>query len=111
MSVFIAKQLREQREKSGLSQKQVADRMQMSVRNLRRLELNELEASAYDIIYFAKLYKVDVRELLLESYVEQDEEQILFNRYASVFKLYDQLSDKDKEDIAWVLKQRIKGYI
>ena len=111
MSVFISKKLRETRASLDISQTEAAKRMQMSERKLRMIEANEVEASAYDIVYFAKLYKVDVRELLLESYVEQDEEQILFNRYASVFKLYDQLSDRDKEDVVWVLKQRIKGYI
>ena len=54
---------------------------------------------------------MDVRELLLEEYVEQSEEQILFNSYISLYRLFDQLGDKDKEDVAWVLKQRIAGLI
>ena len=32
-------------------------------------------------------------------------------RYISLYRLFDQLGDKDKEDVAWVLKQRIAGLI
>ena len=31
---------------------------------------------------------MDVRELLLEEYVEQSEEQILFNRYISLYRIF-----------------------
>ena len=57
----------------------------------------------------AKLYKTDVSEFILENYVEEKEEQILCNRYSSFLKLFDQLSDRDKEDVVWVIKQRING--
>ena len=58
---------------------------------------------------FAKLYKVDVRELILESYVKQSEERILFNRYAAVFKVYDKLSGRNKEDVYRILKDYVRG--
>ena len=35
------------------------------------------------------------------------EERILFNRHASVFKTYDKLSGKNKEDVYLVLKEYV----
>lgn len=111
MSVFTAKMLKEARNLAGLSQDEAANAMKMSRRKLQTIEANEASASAEDIVEFAKLYKVDVRELLMESYVDAKEEQILCNRYASFLKLFDRLSDRDKEDVIWVIKQRLDGRI
>lgn len=108
---FIAKKLKETRVKVGLSQPVVAKRLHISERKLRSLESGETDVTAEEILEFAQLYKVDVRELLLESYAEIGEEQILCNRYHSLLKLYDQLRDNDKEDIYWVVKQRVEGKI
>ena len=111
MSVFTGKKLKEARITSGLSQDEAAKKMNMSRRNLGYIEAGEREATADQIVDFAKLYKIDVRELLLESYTEESEELILCNRYATFIRLFDQLSDKDKEDIVWVVKQRVAGRI
>ena len=111
MSVFTAKKLKEVRNAAGFSQEEAAKKMKISERKLRSIEANEHPISVDDVLDFAKLYKLDVRELLLESYVEQSEEQILCNRYISLVRLYDQLSDRDKEDVIWVIKQRIAGRI
>lgn len=111
MSEFTSKMLRKARKSSNLSQDEVAKRLGISKRKLQSIETNEHSVSVEDIVDFAKLYKVDVRELILESYIESGEEQILCNRYASFLKLFDQLSDKDKEDIVWVVKQRVAGKI
>lgn len=111
MSVFTAKKLKEARNSSGLSQDEAANAMKISRRKLQSIEANEAAVSADDIIEFAKLYKVDVRELILESYEDEKEELILCNRYGFFLKLFDQLSDKDKEDIVWVVKQRVAGRI
>ena len=109
MSVFIAKRLKEAREKAHFSQDQVAKALGISKRKVISIEANEHNVSVDDILEFARLYKVDVRELILESYVEVGEEQILCNRYASFVRLFDQLSDRAKEDVIWVIKQRLKG--
>ena len=109
MSVFTAKKLKEARNSSGLSQDEAANAMKISRRKLQSIEANEATVSVDDIVEFAKLYKVDVRELILESYVDDNEELILCNRYGSFLKLFDQLSDRDKEDVVWVIKQRING--
>lgn len=111
MSVFTAKKLKEARNLAGMSQDEAANAMKISRRRLQTIEANESQVTSDEIVDFAKLYHVDVRELLLESYNEEAEERILSNRYGSLTKLYDQLSDRDKEDVIWVIKQRIEGRI
>ena len=83
----------------------------MSERKLRSIEADQSPVLVDDLVEFAKLYEVDIRELIYESYVEEGEEQILGKRYASILKLLDQLSDKDLEDFIWIVKQRIAGKI
>ncbi len=78
-------------------------------RSLNYIETGEREVTSDQIVDFAKLYNIDVREVLLESYVTESEEQLLCSRYASFLTLFDQLSDKDKEDVIWVIKQRVSG--
>jgi transcriptional regulator with XRE-family HTH domain len=111
MRRFTANKLKEVRVERGYSQREAAKYMHISDRTLRAIEANERQVTTDEIIQFSRIYRVDVRELLLEEYVEQSEEQILFNRYISLYRLFDQLGDKDKEDVAWVLKQRIAGLI
>ncbi|MBR3470834.1 MAG: helix-turn-helix transcriptional regulator [Lachnospiraceae bacterium] len=111
MSVFTAKKLKEARNLAGMSQDEAANAMKISRRRLQTIEANDSQVTSDEIVDFAKLYHVDVRELLLESYNEEEQERILSNRYGSLTKLYDQLSDRDKEDVIWVIKQRIEGRI
>ena len=111
MVSFTAKMLKKSRDKAGLSQDEAAKAMGISRRKIQLIEADENSVSVSDILEFAKLYKVDIRELLLEEYAETSEEKVLCNRYASFLKLFDQLSDRDKEDVIWVIKQRIKGMI
>lgn len=111
MSVFTAKKLKEARNAAGLSQEDAAKKLKISERKLRSIEANEHPISVDDVLNFAILYKVDVRELILESYVDEKEEQVLCNRYGSFLRSFDQLSDRDKEDVIWVIKQRIEGRI
>ena len=109
MSVFIAKRIKETRIAANLSQEEAAKALGISRRKLQLIEANETAISVDDVLDFAKFYKVDVRELILESYVYQDEEQILFNRYAAVFKVYDKLSGKNKEDVYRILKDYVEN--
>ena len=109
MSVFTGKRLKEARVLSGLSQNEAAKKMNMSRRSLNYIETGEREVTSDRIVDFAKLYNIDVREVLLESYVMESEERLLCSRYASFLKLFDKLSDKDKEDVIWVIKQRVSG--
>ena len=96
---------------ANLSQEEAAKALGITDRTLRSFENNQHPVSVDDLLNMAKLYKTDVREFILENYVEEKEEQILRNRYGSFLKLFDQLSDRDKEDVVWVIKQRINGTI
>lgn len=107
MSVFTARKLKEARLAAHLSQEEVANKLKISERKIRALEADQNPLSVDDLLDFAKLYKVDVRELILESYVEEEEERILFNRYASVFRVYDKLSSRNKEDVYRILKEYV----
>ena len=109
MSIFTARKLKEARNSVNLSQAEVAKRMNISERKIRLLEADETPLLVDDLLEFAKLYRVDVRELLLESYVSDSEEKVLLYRYSSILRMIDRLSDNDKEDIIWVMKQRIEG--
>ena len=77
MSVFTGKKLKEARVLSGLSQNEAAKKMNMSRRSLSYIETGEREVTSDQIVDFAKLYNIDVREVLLESYVTESEEQLL----------------------------------
>ncbi len=103
--MLTAKRLKEARIAAGLSQDEVASAMNMSRRKLQSIEADEAEVSVKGIVEFARIYKVDVRELILEDYIKEDLEHILFNRYASVFRVYDKLDDKVKEDVYYLLKE------
>ena len=111
MSDFIARRLKEVRIKASISQEEASRRLGISERKMRAIEAGQNDVSADEILELAKLYKVDVRELLLEEYADTSEEQVLGNRYISLLRLFDQLSDRDKEDVIWVIKQRVAGYI
>lgn len=111
MSVFTALKLKEARISSNLSQEEVAKRMNMSRRRLASLEANGAQITVDELFEFAKLYQVNVVSLILEDYEEPGEVQLLCKRYASFLRLLDQLSDKDREDVIWVIKQRVAGYI
>lgn len=111
MSVFTGKKLKEARNAANFTLDVAAQRMKISRRRLVDIEANVSQATADEIVEFAKLYEVDVRELILESYVEEEEERILFNRYASVFKVYDKLSSRNKEDVYRILKEYVSRTI
>ena len=76
MSRFTANQLKVIREERGFSQSEAAKYMHISDRTLRAIEANERQVTSDEIIQFSRIYQVDVRELLLEEYVEQSEEHI-----------------------------------
>ena len=111
MSSFTAKMIKEARINANLSQEEAAKALDITDWTLRSFENNQHPVSVDDLLNMAKLYKTDVSEFILENYVEEKEEQILCNRYSSFLKLFDQLSDRDKEDVVWVIKQRINGTI
>ena len=108
MASFTARKLKEIRNRLGLLQDEVAKKMNISKRNLQRIESGEISVNVEEIVAFAKLYKVDVRELIYESYVDEEEERILFDRYAAVFRVYNKLSDRNKEEVYRILKDYVR---
>lgn len=111
MSSFTAKMIKEARINANFSQEEAAKALGITDRTLRSFENNQHPVSVDDLLKMAKLYKTDIREFILENYVDKNEEQVLCNRYASFLKMFDQLSDRDKEDVVWVIKQRLQGRI
>ena len=109
MYIIMAKKLKEARERMKLSQGEVAETMQMSRRKLQSIEAGEATITAEEIFEFARLYKVDVRKLLYENYLGNDEERNLGNRYVFFLKVFDKLSDKEKENVIWVIKRKVEG--
>ena len=111
MSVFTALKLKEARISANLGLDEAAKQMNMSRRKLITIEANETKVTVDELVEFANLYQVNVVSLILEDYEEPGEELLLCKRYGSFLKLLEQLSDKDREDVIWVVKQRIDGYI
>ena len=111
MSVYTALKLNEARISANLGLDEAAKQMNMSRRKLITIEANETKVTMDELVEFANLYQVNVVSLILEDYEEPGEEQLLCKRYASFLKLLDQLSDKDREDVIWVIKLRVDGYI
>ena len=111
MSEFTARRLKEIRVAHNMSQDEAAKALNISKRKLISLEKDEHPLFVDDLMIIANFYKVDVREFLYESYVNENEELILAKRFVSILKLLYQLSDKDMEDMIWVMKQRIAGKI
>lgn len=111
MSLFIARQLKHARKATKMTQEDVAKKMSISRATLYEIETDERQVSAEEIVEFARLYKVDVRELLMEEYQDQAEEQRLANRFMSFLKLLDKLSDRQIEDVYWILKRKVDGQI
>ena len=70
MGRFTANKLKEVREERGYSQSEAAKYMHISDSTLRAIEANERQVTTDEIIQFSRIYRVDVRELLLEEYVE-----------------------------------------
>ena len=103
--------IKEARINANLSQEEAAKALGITDRTLRSFENNQHPVSDDDLLNMAKLYKTDVREFILENYVDENEEQVLCNRYESFLKMFDQLSDREKEDVVWVIKQRLQGSI
>jgi transcriptional regulator with XRE-family HTH domain len=111
MSEFTAKKLKEARVRAGLSQDEVASLMKLNKRAISQIEAAQRNLSADELAQFSRIYEVDVRELLFLEFTEAGEEQRLAAKYSSFFKLLEELSDRDVEDVYWILKQRVNGLI
>ena len=111
MSEFTAKKLKEARVRAGLSQDEAASLMKLNKRAISQIEAAQRNLSADELAQFSRIYEVDVRELLFLEFTEAGEEQRLAAKYSSFFKLLEKLSDRDIEDVYWVIKRKVEGLL
>ena len=111
MSTFTANMLKEARKKANMTQGDAAKLMGVAVSRIRDLESDRRPVTADEMVQFSRIYDVDVRELLFMEYMEEGEERRLFSKYKSFLKLLEQLSDREVEDVYWVMKMKIDGKI
>lgn len=111
MSEFTAKKLKEARMKAEITQDEAAALMNVTRRAISEMEAGKRSVSAEELAQFSRIYKVDVRELLFVEFTEAGDEQRLAAKYSSFFKLLEKLSDRDIEDIYWVIKRKVEGLL
>ncbi|MBR0148573.1 MAG: helix-turn-helix transcriptional regulator [Lachnospiraceae bacterium] len=106
MSEFTAKKLKEARVRAGFTQDEAAKLMNLKKTTMSEMEAGKRSISADELAQLSRIYEVDVRELLFLEFTEAGEEQRLAAKYSSFFKLLEKLSDRDIEDVYWVIKKR-----
>lgn len=111
MSEFTAKKLKEARVRAGFTQDEAAKLMNLKKTTMSEMEAGKRSISADELAQFSRIYEVDVRELLFLEFTEAGEEQRLAAKYSSFFKLLEKLSDRDIEDVYWVIKRKVEGLL
>ena len=111
MSEFTAKKLKEARVRAGLSQDEAASLMKLNKRAISQIEAAQRNLSADELAQFSRIYEVDVRELLFVEFTEAGDDQRLTANYSSFLKLLEQLSDREVEDIFWIMKRKVEGLL
>ena len=111
MSEFTAKKLKEARMKAGFTQDEAADLMKITKRAISQIEADKRALSADELAQFSRIYNVDVRELLFVEFTEAGDEQRLTAKYSSFLKLLKKLSDREVEDVYWVIKRKVEGLL
>jgi transcriptional regulator with XRE-family HTH domain len=111
MSEFTAKKLKEARMKAEITQDEAAALMNVTRRAISEMEAGKRSVSAEELAQFSRIYKVDVRELLFVEFTEAGDEQRLTAKYSSFLKLLEKLSDREVEDVYWVIKRKVEGLL
>lgn len=111
MSEFTAKKLKEARVRAGLSQDKAANLMNVAKRAISEMEAGKRSISADELAQFSRIYEVDVRELLFVEFTEAGDEQRLTAKYSSFLKLLKKISDREVEDVYWVIKRKVEGLL
>jgi len=111
MSEFTAKKLKESRMKAEITQDEAAALMNVTRRAISEMEAGKRSVSAEELAQFSRIYKVDVRELLFVEFTEAGDEQRLTAKYSSFLKLLEKLSDREVEDVYWVIKRKVEGLL
>lgn len=94
----IAEKLKKARELSGLSQAQVAIKLNVQRPAISEIEAGRRKVSAEEIVEFSKLYKVDTSWLLNEGSVEIDQGKLKF-----AARELSKMSDEDKDKLFQIL--------
>lgn len=111
MSKFTAKKLKEARMKAEITQDEAAALMNVTRRAISEMEAGKRSVSVEELAQFSRIYKVDVRELLFVEFTEAGDEQRLTAKYSSFLKLLEKLSDREVEDVYWVIKRKVEGLL
>lgn len=111
MSEFTAKKLKEARMKAEITQDEATALMNVTRRAISEMEAGKRSVSAEEVAQFSRIYKVDVRELLFVEFTEAGDEQRLTAKYSSFLKLLEKLSDREVEDVYWVIKRKVEGLL
>lgn len=111
MSEFTAKKLKEARMKAEITQDEAAALMNVTRRAISEMEAGKRSVSVEELAQFSRIYKVDVRELLFVEFTEAGDEQRLTAKYSSFLKLLEKLSDREVEDVYWVIKRKVEGLL
>lgn len=111
MSEFTAKKLKEARMKAEITQDEAAALMNVTRRAISEMEAGKRSVSAEELAQFSRIYNVDVRELLFVEFTEAGDEQRLTAKYSSFLKLLEKLSDREVEDVYWVIKRKVEGLL
>ena len=80
-------------------------------RAISQIEADKRVLSADELAQFSRIYNVDVRELLFVEFTEAGDEQRLTAKYSSFLKLLEKLSDREVEDVYWVIKRKVEGLL
>lgn len=111
MSEFTAKKLKEARMKAEITQDEATALMNVTRRAISEMEAGKRSVSAEEVAQFSRIYKVDVRELLFVEFTEAGDEQRLTAKYSSFLKLLEKLSNREVEDVYWVIKRKVEGLL
>ena len=111
MSEFTAKKIKEARVRAGITQDEAATLIKIKKSTISDIESAKRNITADELAQFSRIYNVDVRELLFVDFTAEGEEKRLAAKYSSFFKLLEKLSDRDVEDVYWVIKRKVEGLL
>lgn len=111
MLEFTAKKLKEARMKAEITQDEATALMNVTRRTISEMEAGKRSVSEEEVAQFSRIYKVDVRELLFVEFTEAGDEQRLTAKYSSFLKLLEKLSNREVEDVYWVIKRKVEGLL
>lgn len=111
MSEFTAKKLKQACVRAGFTQDEAAKHINLKKTTMSEMEAGNRSISADELAQFSRIYEVDVGELPFLEYIEAGEDQRLTAKYSYFFKLLEKLSDRDIEDVYWVIKRKVEGLL